>query len=271
MRGLDPFSKQITAIVFNKGNAEKRQMSIITGIDGMRAIAARSGRYRPDGEEPLIEYSEDAKDPCTNPLGIVKAVVRIYIADVLKGGGWQPVIGVAHWDEFAPIKDEWAYDEDARKRKPTGKQTLDGNWPKMGRVMICKCAEAQALRRAFPKTCPVSTRGPSWIALRRWRLRRRRPSGPTRPRSGCSASAELPDHVPADPYLVAGADPLGKVADRIIDASNDFDLTKLRWFESANTHPLREFWARAPGDALGVKKHLDELRTKLETAERPEG
>jgi phage recombination protein Bet len=51
--GLDPFRKQIHALVFNKDRRDKRRMVTIVGIDGMRAIAARSGRYRPDEKEPV--------------------------------------------------------------------------------------------------------------------------------------------------------------------------------------------------------------------------
>lgn len=141
MKALDPFSKQISAIVFNKDKPDKRNMSIITTIDGMRAIAARSGRYRPDEDEPEFTYDPDLKSS-TNPLGLVKAKVRIWIADSQRDGGWKPATGVAYWDEFAPVKDEWAWvdgENGARgTRKPTGKQTLDGNWPKMGRIMLAK-------------------------------------------------------------------------------------------------------------------------------------
>src|SRR4051812_13923504 len=61
MKGLDPFSKQISAIVFNKAKADKRNMSIITTIDGMRAIAGRSNRYRPDEDEPEFTYDPSLK------------------------------------------------------------------------------------------------------------------------------------------------------------------------------------------------------------------
>lgn len=50
--GLDPFRKQIYAVVYNKDKPERRKMSIITGIDGYRAVAARSDRYRPDDQPP---------------------------------------------------------------------------------------------------------------------------------------------------------------------------------------------------------------------------
>ena len=59
--GLDPFRKQISPLVFNKQKPDKRRMSIITTIDGLRVIAARSGRYRPD-EAPLAGTEPRLRD-----------------------------------------------------------------------------------------------------------------------------------------------------------------------------------------------------------------
>jgi phage recombination protein Bet len=268
MKGLDPFSKQISAIVFNKDKPDKRSMSIITTIDGLRAIAARSGRYRPDEDEPQIEYDPAAKNPRTNPLGIVKAVVKIYIADVVTAGGWRPVSGVAYWDEFAPIKDEWAWDDAANKRKPTGQQTLDGNWPKMGRVMISKCAEAQAIRKAFPEdTSGLYERAEmdraEAIDLTATEIIGAFETENRLARIG-AAGGIMFQLSPASPLESI---PLGQIADRVLEAAKDFDLQRLRWFESANTHPLREFWARAQSDALEVKKALEKRRDELVTAD----
>jgi phage recombination protein Bet len=264
MKALDPFSKQISAIVFNKDKPDKRNMSIITTIDGMRAMAARSGRYRPDEDEPAITY-DDALRCSTNPLGIVKAVVRIYIADNAKGGGWKPVSGVAYWDEFAPIKDEWAFDEAANKRKPTGKQTLDGNWPKMGRIMICKCAEAQALRKAFPEDLSGIYEGSELDRAQAVEVvasevisAHQEETRIARIGAANSITIQLSPTSPLEGIEV------GKMADRIMEAADGWDLNQFRWFESANTHPMREFWARAPTDALAVKKHLEQRRASLE-------
>jgi hypothetical protein len=52
------------------------------------------------------------------------------------------------------VREEWAFDQEERKRKPTGKMTLDasGNWSKMPRVMLAKCANMVALRAGWPET-----------------------------------------------------------------------------------------------------------------------
>lgn len=263
MKGLDPFSKQISAIVFNKDNAKKRQMSIITTIDGMRSIAARSGRYRPDEDEPFYEYDAEAKDERINPIGLVKAKVRIFIADTQSAGGWRPATGVAYWDEFAPIKDEWKEGDDG-KRRPSGRKTLDGNWPKMPRVMLAKCAEAQALRKAFPEDLSnlyegaeldraqvIDVTATEIIGAHDEENRLRRVGASN------SITFQMTATSPLEPI------PLGDCADRIIAAARHFDLTQMRWFRSANTHPLREFWARAETDALEVKRFLDKREADL--------
>ncbi len=46
--GLDPLRRQIYAFIDDAGRPGRRRMAIITGIDGFRTIAARSGNYRPD-------------------------------------------------------------------------------------------------------------------------------------------------------------------------------------------------------------------------------
>lgn len=258
--GLDPFRKQISAIVFSKNDAKKRRMSIITGIDGFRAIAARSGRYRPDEDEPEFTYDADLKGP-TNPLGLVKAVVKVYIADSQRDGGWRPVRGVAYWDEFAPVKDEWAEGENGR-RGPTGKQILDGNWPKMPRVMLAKCAEAQALRKAFPEDLSALYEGAELDRAQSVEVMDLTPSEQ-------AAQAQVADRM----TKIGGASgitlqfkpgdtlehvPLGQVADRVLAETKDMSAAHIRWFRDANTHPLREFWARAGGDALELRKQLDQ-------------
>jgi len=267
MKALDPFSKQISAIVFNKDKPDKRNMSIITTIDGMRAIAARSGRYRPDEDEPDFTYDAELKSH-TNPLGLVKAKVRIWIADSQKEGGWKPATGVAYWDEFAPVKDEWAYVEGENgargSRRPTGKQTLDGNWPKMGRIMLAKCAEAQALRKAFPEDLSGLYEGSELDRAQVLDVTASQMIGAYDEQSRLdrvgAANAimlQLSATTPIEPI------PLGQVADRVLEVAREFDLNQFRWFESANTHPLREFWARAPSDALALKQEMEKIAAKL--------
>ena len=159
---LDPLRRQIYAFVFSKGDADKRRMSIIVAIDGFRAIADRTGAYRPDEDEPTFEIDPARIDADTNPVGLVKATVRVWKHS---HGAWHKVTASAYWDEYAPIKksaDDFEWVETGEfwpdsgkpkmKKKPLGevraKLDTSGNWGKMPRLMLAKVAEALALRKA---------------------------------------------------------------------------------------------------------------------------
>lgn len=263
--GLDPFRRQISAIVFNKKNPEKRRMSIITGIDGLRAIAARSGRYRPDENEP--EYSVDpALKGETNPIGLERALVRVYIRD--EGGEmWRPVAGVAYWEEFAPIGEEWGEDEQTGRRRPTGKMILDtkGQWGRMPRVMLAKCAEAQALRKAFPEDLSALYEGAELDQAKASDLTPSEIVGNVAAEDRLARIGAVGITFQLFPNAALEAIPVGQVADRVLETIRSYSLfDQIRWFESANLHPLREFWARAPGDALALKKEIEKRRAELE-------
>jgi phage recombination protein Bet len=284
MKGLDPFSKQITAIVFSKDDPAKRQMSLITTIDGMRAIAARSNRYRPDEDEAVYVYDDALKGPA-NPLGIEKATVTIYIADAQREGGWKPVKGWAYWAEYVPLKEEaeggfdwvdtgevWADTGKPKKRKvprvagAVAVPTVDpsGNWAKMPRVMIAKCAEAQALRKAFPEDLSGLYEGSELDRAQVMEITASQAIGDYETESRLERVGAIGGiMMQLTPTSPIEAIQIGKIADRVLDVARDFDLTQMRWFESANTQPLREFWARAPSDALALKTEMEKLKAKL--------
>ncbi len=131
-RRLDPFSRQIYAVVRKtwdpKTRTEKEKMTIMAAIDGMRLSGRRGGVEAIDEAEFEYDGSLRAND---NPLGLVKATVRVWRAGVSR-----PTTGVAYWDEY-------------RQANRDGK--LTGKWGDMPRGMLAKCAEAQALRKAAPE------------------------------------------------------------------------------------------------------------------------
>lgn len=140
---LDPLRRQIYAFVFHKDKPDKRQMIPVIAIGGYRAIADRTGIYRPGRTSTVIDPA--LADPKTNPRGISHAEATVYKH---MHGEWHEITETAYWDEFAPLKEVWGDD-----RKPTGKFVLDPKkegWHRMPRVMIEKCAEAKALRRGWP-------------------------------------------------------------------------------------------------------------------------
>lgn len=261
--GLDPFRKQLSIIVFNKNDEKKRRIAIFAPIDGLRSIAARSLRYRPDEDAPRVTYNEELKDPQTNPLGLERAEVRVYIRDA-HGEEWRPVTGVAYWDEFAPVTEEWAWGERRGERVPTGKMKLDGQWSKMGRLMLAKCAEAQALRKAFPEDLSGLYESSELDQARAAELTASERIEALHVQDRLD-SAGVANSIMFTFSPAAGIEPvpLGQVADRCLEAIAGFDLRHLTWFESANTHPLREFWARAKSDALAVKQAMEARKAEL--------
>ncbi|WP_287088581.1 phage recombination protein Bet [Mesorhizobium sp.] len=136
--GLNPFRRQICAFVLNEQNAKKRQFVIVTTIGGLRAIADRTGMYRPDSKPARMTFSEGAKNPRSNPHGIVDCIVTPYR---FSKGRWHRIVGQVWWDEIAPIR-----------HRDDGETYLDSRtpWPVRPRGQIIKCAEAAALRAGWP-------------------------------------------------------------------------------------------------------------------------
>jgi phage recombination protein Bet len=116
--GLDPFARQLYMI--ERGG----RYTIQASIDGLRIVAQRSGEYAgqvgpywcgDDGE--WIDVWLDTKPPVAAKVG------------VMRKGFNEPLWAVAKFDSYnanSPI------------------------WRKMPDTMIAKCAEALALRKAFP-------------------------------------------------------------------------------------------------------------------------
>ena len=254
---LDPLRRQIYAFVFSKNDPKKRRMSIIVAIDGFRTIADRTGAYRPDEDEPTFEIDPSLKSPL-NPIGLVKATVRVWKHS---HGAWHKVTASAYWDEYAPIKDEWAEGEDGRRR-PTGKQTLDttGNWGKMPRLMLAKVAEALALRKAWPDDfsnvyAAEEVDRSRAAEMTAWEAAE---AGATEKRLEQIGQGQA-ILFQFDPTGAPEPVPLGKIADRVAEfvERNREEVSAIGLFESRNRHALRDFWARSPSDALEVKKLME--------------
>jgi phage recombination protein Bet len=121
--GLDPFSQQIHAVKRWDSDARREVLSIQVGIAGLRLVAERTDRYAP-GREPTFAYDGDRR------LVAATAYVK-----KLAGGSWHEVASTAHYAEYVQTKKDGS---------------VTKFWSRMPHVMLAKCAEAQALRRAFP-------------------------------------------------------------------------------------------------------------------------
>ena len=257
---LDPLRRQIYAFVFSKDKPDKRNMVIVVGIDGFRTVAARSGDYRPDDQAPRFVFDDAAKDPARNPTGLVSAEVSVYRH---AHGGWFPVTAIAFWDEFAPLVEggEWQESSSGKRFfKGDGTYRLDPKkeaWHRMPRVMLAKCAEVQALRRGWPddlsnvyeqaeldQAQTIDLTPAEYAEQGAVERRLERISGK--------------ESILFDWFGEAGLEPtpIGQVADRVAAFIKDHGSEIVYWRER-NAHPLREFWARNPTDALEVKKMIE--------------
>jgi phage recombination protein Bet len=252
--GLNPVKGQIYAFVFNKKDPKKRKLSIVTGIRGLQTIAKRTGNYRPDSEEAVVTYDASLVSP-TNPKGIVKATARVWN---YVHGEWFPVAGVAYWDEFAPLKQEWGPDPETGERRPLpGRFTLEGKWPEMPVLMIQKCAEAQALRRAFPdemtglleeseidRARTEEMSAIDTIAEVEREERQKRLGGP-------SLMLVRKPGSPMEPV------PIGKFADAVLADIGTLTPEEVADYRTRNRAAMQAFWGWSKADALGLKAELE--------------
>ena len=257
--GLDPFRKQIHAVVYSKDKPDKRKMSIIVSRDGLRVLAQRCNDYRPASEPARIEYDDGSKGPA-NPKGIVSATVTLWKQD--NRGEWYPVIGEAYWDEFAPIIDEWAWDDAKGKRAPTGKKSVEGNWAKMPIVMITKCAESQALRAGWPDQFGNinSEEEMTRLAVDQTATETLREMEKSEREARIGGRGVL---MVFDDAMKLEKVPMGNIADRCLEFVKQATPDEAHAFRIRNENSLREFWAHSPADALAVKKALDAKEAQM--------
>lgn len=115
---------------------EEKKWSFQTSVDGFRLVAQRSHEY--EGQTFAQWCGDDGK---WVDVWLSDKYPRAARVGVFRKGFREPLYAIAMWDSYVQ----------QYKDKKTGQFRVAKMWDKMPELMLSKCAECLALRKAFPQ------------------------------------------------------------------------------------------------------------------------
>lgn len=122
--GLSPEMKQIYPVPRYSSELKRKVWTFQVSIDGFRLIAERTGRYAPGRQSDFVYNDKNELIAATS-----------YVKKRTDDGTWHEVAHTAFYKEYVQL---------TKEGKPTQ------FWETKEHVMLSKCAESCALRKAFP-------------------------------------------------------------------------------------------------------------------------